>query len=99
MLFAKILGYRDPRYNHENPSEQVKVRWIKWSYIKLHEFHKVTKSHEKLEKSYVKSHKRSWKVIKSYKKSLKVIKSLQKSLKVIKSGKIPWRVVKFQEEW
>ena len=44
----KILGYRDPRYKHENPSEQVKVRWIKWSYVKLHEFHKVTKSHEKL---------------------------------------------------
>ena len=26
--FIKILGYTDPRYKHENPSEQVKVRWI-----------------------------------------------------------------------
>ena len=23
---SKILGYRDPRYKHENPSEQAKIR-------------------------------------------------------------------------
>ena len=38
-IFEKILGYRDPRYKHENSNEQVNVWWMSW---------KVTKSHEKL---------------------------------------------------